>query len=66
MKLQRLKNRALRTTGKFPRHTPIHYNHVAFQFAYVYDYITKSLKQQAQVIQNHENASARNVGQGED
>jgi hypothetical protein len=29
--------------------------HVAFQIPYVYDYITKSCRQQAEVIQNHEN-----------
>jgi hypothetical protein len=30
---------------------------------YVYDYITKSCRQQAEVIQNHENV--RYIGQGE-
>jgi hypothetical protein len=29
--------------------------HVAFQIPYVYDYIIKSCRQQAEVIQNHEN-----------
>jgi hypothetical protein len=29
--------------------------HVAFQIPYVYDYITKLCRQQAEVIQNHEN-----------
>jgi hypothetical protein len=28
---------------------------VAFQIPYVYDYVTKSCRQQAEVIQNHEN-----------
>jgi hypothetical protein len=37
--------------------------HVAFQIPYVYDYITKSCRQQAEVIQNHENV--RYIGQGE-
>jgi hypothetical protein len=36
---------------------------VAFQIPYVYDYITKSFRQQAEVIQNHENV--RYIGQGE-
>jgi hypothetical protein len=39
--------------------------HVAFQIPYVYDYITKSCRQQAEVIQNHENENVRHIGQGE-
>jgi hypothetical protein len=39
--------------------------HVAFQIPYVYDYITKSCRQQVEVIQNHENENVRYVGQGE-
>jgi hypothetical protein len=31
----------------------------------LYDYITKLCRQQAEVIQNHENANVRNIGQGE-
>jgi hypothetical protein len=31
----------------------------------VYDYITKSCRQQAEVIQNHENGNVRYIGQGE-
>jgi hypothetical protein len=38
--------------------------HVAFQIPYVYDYITKSCRQQAEVIQNHENETVRYIGQG--
>jgi hypothetical protein len=30
-----------------------------------YNYITKSCRQQAEVIQNHRNANVRNIGQGE-
>jgi hypothetical protein len=37
---------------------------VAFQIPYVYDYVAKLCKQQARVIQNHENANFRNVRQG--
>jgi hypothetical protein len=29
--------------------------HVAFQIPYVYDYITKLCKKQAEIIQNYEN-----------
>jgi hypothetical protein len=31
----------------------------------VYDYITKLWRQQAEVIQNHDNDNVRNIGQGE-
>jgi hypothetical protein len=53
MKLQRPKNKVLRTTGKFPRNTPIRDMHISFQIPYVYDYITKLCRQQTQVIQHH-------------
>jgi hypothetical protein len=66
LKLQRLQNKVLRTIGKFPS---------AYRFAiciwlsnfriYIYDYITKLCRQQAEVIQNHENVNVRNIGQGE-
>jgi hypothetical protein len=39
--------------------------HTAFHMPYVYDYITKSCEQQAEVIQNHENENVRYSGQGE-
>jgi hypothetical protein len=35
------------------------------QIPYVYDYISKSCRQQAEVIQNHENGNVRYIGQGE-
>jgi hypothetical protein len=38
---------------------------MAFQIPYVYDYIKKSCRQQAEVIQNHENENVRYIGQGE-
>jgi hypothetical protein len=34
------------------------------QALYVYDYITKLCRQQAEVIQNHENGNVHNFGQG--
>jgi hypothetical protein len=37
----------------------------AFQIPYVYDYITKPCRQQAKVIQNHENENVRSIGLGE-
>jgi hypothetical protein len=39
--------------------------HVAFQIPYIYDYITKPCRQQAEVIQHHENENVRYIGQGE-
>jgi hypothetical protein len=53
--LQHLQNKVLRTIGSFPRHTPVRDMHVAFWIPHVYDYVTKSCRQQAEVIQNHEN-----------
>jgi hypothetical protein len=37
---------------------------MAFKLSYIYDYITKLCRQQAEVIQNNENANVRNIGQG--
>jgi hypothetical protein len=39
---------------------------MAFKLPYsIYDYIAKLRRQQAEVIQNHEIANVRNIGQGE-
>jgi hypothetical protein len=65
LKLQRLQNKVLRTNGTFPRRTSVHDMHVAFQIPYVYDFITKTCRQQAEFIQNHENENVRYNGQGE-
>jgi hypothetical protein len=65
LKLQRLQNSVLCTIGNFPRRTPIRELHVAFKIPYVYDFITKLCRQQAEVIQNHVNPNVRNIGQGE-
>jgi hypothetical protein len=65
LKLQRLQNKVFRTIGNFQKRTLIQDMHKAFHIPYVYDYITKSGKQQAEVIQNHENATVRYIGQGE-
>jgi hypothetical protein len=56
MKLQRLRNKVLRTVGKFIKNTPIRDMHNTFQIPYVYDYITRLCWQQAQGIQNHEDS----------
>jgi hypothetical protein len=65
LKLQHLQNRVLCTVGNFPRHTSVRNIHAAFQILFVYVYITKSCRQQAEVIQNHENENVRYIGQGE-
>jgi hypothetical protein len=54
-----------RTIGNFPWRTPVRELHKAFSIPYVYDYMTKLSRQQADVIQNHENANVCNIGQGE-
>jgi hypothetical protein len=55
LKLQRLRNKVLHTAGDFPRCVPVRDLHTDFNFPYVYDYITKLCKQQAEVIKNREN-----------
>jgi hypothetical protein len=65
LKLQRLQNKVLRTTGNFPRRTTVRELCKAFNIPYIYDYITKLCRQQAEVIQNHANANVRHIGQGE-
>jgi hypothetical protein len=37
---------------------------MTFKLLYVYDYITTLCRQQAEVIQNHENANVWNIEQG--
>jgi hypothetical protein len=65
LKFQRLQKIVLRATGNFPRRTPVRQLRVAFKIPYVYDFITKLCRKQAEVIQNHVNPNVRNIGQGE-
>jgi hypothetical protein len=65
LKLQRLQNKVLRTIGSFPRSTSVRDMYVAFQIPYVYDYITKLCREQAEAIQSHENENVRYIGQDE-
>jgi hypothetical protein len=72
LKLQRLQNKVLCTTGNFPRCTLVGNLHTAFNLLYIhvydeyeYEYITKLCRQQAEVIKNHENEHVRSTGQGE-
>jgi hypothetical protein len=41
IKLQRLQNKVLRTTGNIPGHTPVREKQMASQLPYVYDCMTK-------------------------
>jgi hypothetical protein len=65
LKLKRLKNKVLRTIGNFPRSMPVRDLHIAFKLPYIYEYITKYCRQQAEVIQNHENKIVGNTGECE-
>jgi hypothetical protein len=65
MKLQRLQNRVLRAIGNLDWRTPVRDLHLAFKLPYVYDYITKLCRRQAEVILNHENPNVRAIGQRE-
>jgi hypothetical protein len=39
--------------------------HTAFNLPYVYDYVTKLCKKQAEIIRNHENELVRGIDQGD-
>jgi hypothetical protein len=65
LKSQRMQNKVLRTTGNFPRCTPVLNFHTAFSLPFVNDYVTKLCRQQAEVIQNHEKEHVRSLGQDE-
>jgi hypothetical protein len=65
MKLQRLQNRLLHAIGNLDRSTTVRDLHLAFKILYVYDYITKLCRRQAEVILNHDNPNVRAIGQGE-
>jgi hypothetical protein len=47
------------------RCTPVRDLHLAFKIPYVYGYITKLCRRQAEVILNHENPNVLSIGQGE-
>jgi hypothetical protein len=63
--LQHLQNKVLGTIENVPKRTPVRDYHMAFKLPYVYDYVTKMCRRQAEALQNHENANVRNIGQGE-
>jgi hypothetical protein len=65
LKVQRKKNKILRTTGNFSKCKPVRDLHTGFNLPYVYDYVTKLCRQQAEGTQNHKNEYAHGTGQGE-
>jgi hypothetical protein len=65
LKLQRLQNKVLRTTGNLPGRTPTHDLHMAFKIPYLKDFGTKLCRQQALVIQNHDNVYIHITDQSE-
>jgi hypothetical protein len=65
MKLQRLQNRILRAIRNLDRCTLVCEMHVSFEIPYVYDYITKLCKTQAEVVVNHRNPIMHGLGQEE-
>jgi len=65
LKFHCLQNKALRTIGNLPSRIPTRDLHMTFKIPYVYDFVTKLRRQQAEVIQNHENVNVRNTGQAE-
>jgi hypothetical protein len=64
--LQRLKNKDLRIIGRFPRCTPVRDLHTDFNLPSIHEYVTKLCRQQAEVIQNHENEYVRSLVQDKD
>jgi hypothetical protein len=65
LKLQRLQIQVLRTIGNFPRRAPIRELHVAFKIPYVYGFVTKLCRQQAEVVLNQVNKNVPTIGLGE-
>jgi hypothetical protein len=48
-----------------PRCTSVRDLRIAIKLPHVYDYTTKLCRQQAEVVQNHENEHVRGIGQDE-
>jgi hypothetical protein len=69
LKLQRLQNRVLRIIANVPRRSLVRDLHMVFGFqsslCIRFYSIIKLCRQQADVIQNHENERIRCIGQGE-
>jgi hypothetical protein len=65
VQLQRLQNKVLRAIGNIPRCTLVRDIYVAFQIPYVYDYITKLCRRQAEIVHNNENENVHNIEESE-
>jgi hypothetical protein len=59
-KFQSLQSKVLGTIGKLPRPTPVS-EYGMFHVSYIYVCTNKLCRQQAEVIQNHENANVRDI-----
>jgi len=55
----------LRTVGNLSKSTQTLAFHLAFKIPYVYDYITKMCRKEAEVVQNRDNVNVRNIGRSE-
>jgi hypothetical protein len=64
LKLQRLQNRVRRAGGILDRRTLVREMLVAFKISYVYHYVTKLCRTQAEVILNLRSPIVRGTGQG--
>jgi hypothetical protein len=64
LKLQHPQDKVFCTIGNLPRCTPTHDLLVALKIPYIYDFITNQCRQQAKVVQNHENVKVCNISQG--
>jgi transcriptional antiterminator Rof (Rho-off) len=65
LKLQHLQNKFLRPIENFQRCTTLCDLHTAFNLPCAYHYITKLCKQEAEVIQIHENGHIRSTAEGQ-
>jgi hypothetical protein len=65
LKLHCLQNRVLCAIGNLDRGTLVGELHVAFKIPYVYDYITKLCRIQAEIIPNHVHQNVRGTEQRE-
>jgi ribosomal protein L44E len=65
LKLQRQQNRVLCAIGNFERCTPVRELHVVFKIPYVYNYITKLCRTEAEVIVNYTDQNVHGIEQEE-
>jgi hypothetical protein len=63
--LLKLQNRVIRANGNLDRCTPARDLHAVFKISFVYDYLNKSCRTQAELILEHVNPYVRVIRQGE-